>query len=160
MFGQAPRFPKTIKEGHMPLTAQTLIALVLSGVFVALALLHLAWALGFRWGGDSLLPQDPDGMPLFSPGAVACLVVALVFLLPAVILLVRVGILPADIPAWVPAAGVWGIAAVLLLRAIGDFRYAGFTKRVRNTEFARRDSLFYSPLCVVLAALCTAVQLL
>jgi len=48
---------------------------------------------------------------------------------------------------------VWLIAAVFALRAIGDFRYVGFFKRIRDTRFARLDTLAYSPLCAVLGVL-------
>jgi hypothetical protein len=39
------------------------------------------------------------------------------------------------------------------LRAIGDFRYVGFFKRIRDSKFARLDTLAYSPLCAALAVL-------
>ena len=52
----------------------------------------------------------------------------------------------AEIAAWV-------FAAMFALRAIGDFRYVGFFKRIRDTRFARLDTLAYSPLCAVLAVL-------
>ena len=39
---------------------------------------------------------------------------------------------------------------VLLLRAIGDFNLVGFFKRIRGSAFARMDTWFYSPLCVLL----------
>jgi hypothetical protein len=40
----------------------------------------------------------------------------------------------------------------LFARAIGEFKYVGFFKRVRGSRFARRDTLLYSPLCLWLAA--------
>jgi hypothetical protein len=40
---------------------------------------------------------------------------------------------------------------VLLARAIGDGRTLGFTKRVRDTAFARNDTRLFSPLCLFLA---------
>jgi hypothetical protein len=55
---------------------------------------------------------------------------------------------------------VWGIAAVLLIRAIGDFRYAGLTKRINDTSFARKDTRFYTPFCLALAALSVILQFL
>lgn len=39
----------------------------------------------------------------------------------------------------------------LLARAIGEFKYLGFFKRVHGSRFARLDSLVYSPLCLLLA---------
>jgi hypothetical protein len=38
-----------------------------------------------------------------------------------------------------------------MARAVGEGRYVGFLKRVRNTAFARNDTWLYSPLCVALA---------
>jgi hypothetical protein len=70
------------------------------------------------------------------------------------------GILAIGVPAWVSYGGVWCIAAVLLLRAMGDFRYAGLTKTIRNTSFARKDTRIYTPFCLVMAALCIVIQVL
>jgi len=44
----------------------------------------------------------------------------------------------------------WVLAGVFILRAVGDFRLIGFFKKVKNTEFARYDSLLYAPLCLIL----------
>lgn len=44
-----------------------------------------------------------------------------------------------------------GLAVVLFLRAIGDFRLVGFFKQIRDTRFARLDTILYSPLCLVMA---------
>ena len=45
----------------------------------------------------------------------------------------------------------YGLALGLLARAIGEFNYVGFFKRVRGSRFARLDTLVYSPLCLLLA---------
>jgi len=37
------------------------------------------------------------------------------------------------------------------LRAIGDTRVAGSTKTVRNTDFARADDRYFTPIVVFLA---------
>jgi hypothetical protein len=31
---------------------------------------------------------------------------------------------------------------------LGDFKYWGFFKSIRNNQFAKYDSLYYSPLCL------------
>jgi hypothetical protein len=139
---------------------QVLIALMLAVVFIALGILHVAWGFGLRLGGDSFLPQRPDGTPLFMPGPVACFGAALLCLLTAAVFLARAGFFSAIIPAWITYVGVWVIAAAMLLRALGDFKYSGLTKRIRNTVFARRDTLIYTPFCLVVAALSVAIQLL
>jgi hypothetical protein len=53
-------------------------------------------------------------------------------------------------PRWLYRIGVVGVSTVLAARAIGDRRYVGLFKRVRDTEFARRDTFVYSPLCAIL----------
>ena len=45
------------------------------------------------------------------------------------------------------------VTGLFFLRAIGEFRYVGFFKRVRDTAFAKADTRFYSPLCVFIAVL-------
>jgi hypothetical protein len=43
--------------------------------------------------------------------------------------------------------GVWGLALVFMLRAVGNLRTFGFFKTVTGTPFARWDTWLYSPLC-------------
>jgi hypothetical protein len=43
------------------------------------------------------------------------------------------------------------VALIFAARAVGDFRYVGFFKRVRDSRFGRLDSALYSPLCVFLS---------
>ncbi len=45
------------------------------------------------------------------------------------------------------------VSLLFLGRAFGDFRYVGYTKRIRGTEFAKNDYFIYSPLCLVVAGL-------
>jgi hypothetical protein len=45
---------------------------------------------------------------------------------------------------------LYPLAIVLIIRAIGDFKYVGFFKRIKNTPFARYDTQYYAPLCLYL----------
>ena len=56
--------------------------------------------------------------------------------------------LPRDVLAWL----CYALALGLIARAIGEFKYVGFFKKVRGSEFARTDTLLYSPLCLMMAA--------
>jgi DNA-binding LytR/AlgR family response regulator len=47
--------------------------------------------------------------------------------------------------------GDWAIGIIFLLRAIGDFKYFGFAKRIRHTDFALYDTKIYSPLAFAIA---------
>jgi hypothetical protein len=60
-------------------------------------------------------------------------------------------LLVVSFPDWILKIGLWIIPIIFSLRAIGDFKYIGFFKQVKATEFARLDTVFYSPLCVMIA---------
>ncbi|MEK7859372.1 MAG: DUF3995 domain-containing protein [Elusimicrobiota bacterium] len=127
-----------------------LAAVLLIAAFVALAIIHAYWALGGKRGLSVTVPTR-DGVPLFKPGPFLTALVAAAFLAAAFLVMGRVhwiGGLPPFCFYW----GLWALAVVLLLRAVGDFQSAGLFKRVRDTEFARWDTCFYSPLCLVLAS--------
>lgn len=129
----------------------TTLALVLAAVFVLLALLHVHWALGGRAGWRSIIPEV-GGRPAFEPGTGVTLLVAAALAGSAGLVLATAGLVATPVPdAWlVRASGA--LALVLALRAVGDFRLVGFTKRIRGTRFARMDDALYSPLCLALAA--------
>jgi len=50
--------------------------------------------------------------------------------------------------------------SIFLLRAIGDFNYVGFFKKIKDTNFGKMDSKYYSPLCLVIAIMGFAVKFL
>lgn len=120
---------------------------LLIAVFVGLALLHVFWALGGRTGWLAALPEV-DGRPAFVPSARSAVAVAIVLLLFALLVAAKAGWAPLPIPFSVLRGLNLALALVFLLRAIGDFRLVGFSKRVRGTRFARMDDAVYSPLCV------------
>jgi hypothetical protein len=122
---------------------------------ILLGLLHVYWAAGGKAGKAAAIPTSA-GQPVLNPSALATAMVALGLFAVATLLAVRVGLLQA--PEIVMAnklvrGGAWLIAALFAVRAVGDFRYAGIFKRVRDTRFARLDTWVYSPSCAVLALL-------
>lgn len=126
-----------------------IVAGMLAVAFCALSLLHVGWALGLRGGKVQVLPER-DGAPLFQPGPLPTLVVAAVLFLAALIVTQRAGLGRELLPAVLVGPGCWGVSIVLVLRAVGEFRYVGFFKRVRDTAFARMDTMLYSPLALLL----------
>ncbi len=101
---------------------------------------------------------EKDGVPLFNPGKTATLFIALALLGAAVISLWRVGLFEME-PGWVSVALTWAMVLVFAMRAVGDFRYCGFFKRVKGTAFAQKDTLIFSPLCALLAILALCLSL-
>ncbi|BCQ61583.1 hypothetical protein PBOI14_33330 [Pseudomonas sp. Boi14] len=134
-----------------------LLAQGVAGSFLLISLIHLYWAAGGKRGSDAVIPEVPGpGMtqPAFRPPALATMLVAVALLLVAMLVCLRVGLY---LPTVTHPSLQWVISAIALLmfaRAIGDSELVGFFKEVRDSKFARLDTLFYSPLCVVLGPGC------
>jgi hypothetical protein len=131
-------------------------ALLVSGLLTAIALLHFFWALGGSAGTGTAIPED-NGRPVLTPRPLTTAVVGCALLTAAAIVLGRAGYWGAGLPRWIFYAGTWALAGVFLLRGIGEFRYVGLFKRVRQTRFAKWDTRLFTPLCLVLAILLFAV---
>jgi hypothetical protein len=124
-------------------------------ILLTVAGVHLYWAAGGKAGKGAAVPSA-NGRAVIKPSASATAMVAVGLCATAALLALRIGWL--DLSALpgnslVVRIGTWLMAAVFALRAIGDFRYVGFFKRIRDSRFARLDTLAYSPLCACLALL-------
>lgn len=120
---------------------------VLAATLVALSALHGYWVLGGRVGLDTAIPQVND-QPVFTPGPIATLLVAVLLLAAALILMGRTGVITFGVPNVILWWLSWAVSATFLARAVGDFRLCGFFKRVHGTRFAYWDTRLYSPLCL------------
>lgn len=129
-----------------------LAAGVVAVALAAIALLHVYWGVAGTSGRSSAIPEA-GGRPLFQPTRAACFAVAAALFAATWVLLVSAGHLPALGLPWLGMAGAATVGAVLVARAIGDFRFVGFFKRVHGTEFALLDTRLFSPLCLALGAL-------
>jgi hypothetical protein len=135
-----------------------LIGLSVAVTLLAIAILHGYWA-GSGSAGSGLAVLKKNGVPVFKPGPVGTGLVAVALMLAAAIVIGRLGYwrLPYQ-DAWLRTA-CWMLAAVFILRAIGDFRFVGFFKRGHDSPFARWDTAAYSPLCLLLGLGIAAVDL-
>jgi len=125
------------------------------GILPLRAAVHVYWAAGGKAGKAAAVPTA-EGRAVIGPSALGTAMVAAGLCLIVAILALRIGWLKLPVIAGdyiLVQIAAWLIAAVFALRAIGDFRYIGFFKRIRDTRFARLDTLAYSPLCAVLAVL-------
>lgn len=114
-------------------------------VFFAAAVLHVYWAAGGRWMFDRAVPPS-DGSG-FSPGPGLTLLVAAALAVFGVLVALVAFDRSIALVSWLVGIGV----AILAVRAIGDTKVAGFTKTVRDTEFAIADDRFFTPIVVFLA---------
>lgn len=132
------------------------MAALLVAIFVLLAGLHFYWAARRGAALEGFVPTV-DGTPLITPGRLASLAVGVALLAAAGVVSCRAGLWCALLPPWAARWGIWVIAALFAARAVGDLRYVGFFKRVRDSRFARRDTWIFSPLCAAIAALAALV---
>jgi hypothetical protein len=135
-----------------------LVASILSLIFFSLAVIHIYWGFGGKSGSAAAIPTKENNKPVISPGPVDCFVVGIALLSIGIFVLIKAGIILFGVPAWLLNCGLWVIAAVFFLRAIGEFKYIGFFKKIKTTRFAQMDSKFYSPLCLVVGILCVILE--
>ncbi|MBF0233866.1 MAG: DUF3995 domain-containing protein [Desulfamplus sp.] len=126
-----------------------IISIALTVSFVIIAVLHIFWALGFKFDIRNMIPVV-NGEPLFTPGPVGTFIVAIVLFGFAGVSL-ALGY-PTKVPInylpFLKPAGI-SIGVILLVRAVGDFKYAGFFKRIKDSNFAKYDYWLYSPFCLI-----------
>ncbi|HEY1722524.1 MAG TPA: DUF3995 domain-containing protein [Magnetospirillaceae bacterium] len=123
------------------------IAIIL---LIGIAGLHVFWALGGHIGQSAAVPER-NGKPAFKPGPIATFAVAVALVVAVLLVAAHLGWIASPVPTGLVRVLVWMIVVAFAARAIGDFRYVGFFKRVRDTRFARLDTRVFSPLCAVLA---------
>jgi len=126
------------------------LAVAVCLVFAVLALWHFYMALAPAAGLSSAVPSV-RGKPLFVPSAGATAAVGIALASCAALVAATAGLLPLGLPRLALVWLCYGLALGLLARAVGEFRYVGFFKRVRDSRFAKLDSLVYSPLCLLLS---------
>ena len=133
--------------------------MVLFIVFIMLAVVHFNWAIGGQWGFDSALPTEENGKRVLNPKKRDSVIVGLALTAFALFYLLQTNVLSFELPAWIFEYGGWIIPSIFILRAIGDFNYIGFFKKIRNTQFAKLDTKFYSPLCFAIGLIGLIVQI-
>lgn len=119
-------------------------------VLTVISLLHFYWAIGGKAWLEKSLPTTLDGKTVLQPGRIACMVVGLVLTAFAVVFLEKLAFLQLSLAHMANHYTVFVISIIFLARAVGDFRYVGFTKRIRTTTFGTLDTQYYSPLCLLL----------
>lgn len=122
-------------------------------IFLSISLLHFYWAMGGKYGGVAVLPSKLDGQLLFKPGLLLTLAVAFGLLIFALITLGNLSIFDPWMGLNYFHTGTWLIGCIFIARAIGDTKYIGFFKDIKNTDFARNDSRIYSPLSLMMGAI-------
>ena len=125
-----------------------LIGIVLFLIFIFISAIHFYWGLGGKWGADAAIPSKENSERVINPKLPECFVVAFGLLGFGLFILVKSHVLSFKLPNWLLDYGTWALSLIFILRAIGDFKYFGFFKKIRSTRFGRLDTRYYSPLCL------------
>jgi hypothetical protein len=112
--------------------------------------LHIYWGLGGSWGFAAALPQTASGVRVLNPGPLGCFVIAAGLFGFAALVLGQGGFLQLPLKVAWQCWAMRTLVFIFCMRALGDFHYVGFFKTVKGTLFARLDTAYYSPLCLLL----------
>ena len=136
-----------------------ILSLILFLVFAILSGFHFYWLFGGNYGVRKVIPtkgvdaSNSQAIPPF-----ATLIVALGLLSFGVMYLFKAELITLSIPTWILQYGAWFVPSIFILRAIGEFNYVGFFKKIKDTEFAQADSKLFSPLCLGIGVIGLLIQ--
>lgn len=117
-------------------------------IFLGISSIHFYWAFGGKFGVNAVIPET-KGKAAFKPPVLATIFVAFAMLIGAWLSWTPVGSPESRILIY----GNLAIGIIFLIRAIGDFKYVGFTKKIKDSVFAKNDNRYYSPLCLIISAI-------
>jgi len=134
--------------------------MLLSLILTGLGCLHLYWAFGGQLGFAATLPTKVNGQKVLNPKMSHCLIAGFVFLLFGFLYLMQSGLVVFEGTASILRYAGWMIPTIFIARAVGDFKYVGFFKSIKETNFGKMDSQLYSPIAVTIGLLGILTQLL
>ncbi len=136
-----------------------ILSIFLFLIFAVLGGFHFYWLFGGIWGLEQAIPTKGKVSSLSIP-KIATLLVGVVLVLFGLIYLIKSEFINVQVPSWVTNYGYWFIPSIFILRAIGEFKYVGFFKKIKHTEFAKADSKIFSPLCLIIGIIGILIQLM
>jgi len=131
-----------------------ILALIDILIFAFIASIHFYWAFGGRRWASAAIPHldNSQQRPLFTPGPLTTIAVGIGLICFAWILALKAGFMNSSLlSANVISYFSISIAIIFFLRAIGEFNYVGFFKKIKHTEFGQMDTRYYSPLCLLIS---------
>ncbi|NCP84775.1 MAG: DUF3995 domain-containing protein [Bacteroidetes bacterium] len=124
-----------------------ILSILLSLIFFGLAILHFTWVFGGKTGFIESLPTNENGIRVLNPTKLDSAIVGIGLTFFGLFYVFHLGLIYFKLPYWMHISGLWIIPIIFIVRAIGDFKYVGFFKRIRKTNFAKLDTKYFSPLC-------------
>lgn len=117
-------------------------------IFLILSAIHFNWVFGGKFGFDNALPTKENGTRVLNPRKIDSAIVGVGLLLFAIYYMIVGKYIQIDLPNWITNYLGWIIPIIFIFRAIGEFKYVGFFKKIKETTFGKFDSKYFSPLCL------------
>ncbi|WP_298220898.1 DUF3995 domain-containing protein [Flavobacterium sp.] len=136
------------------------LSILLSCILIGLGSIHFYWAFGGKFGFARTLPTKITGEKVLNPKKIDCLIVAFVLTLFGVFYAIESGLIVFKLSEWIISYVSWIIPIIFILRAIGEFKFVGFFKSVKETNFGKSDTKIYTPLCLIIGILGITITLL
>ncbi len=128
-------------------------------IFVVLSGIHWNWVFGGNWAYDNAIPTYVNGKKLFSPKKIESTFVALGLLLFATYYFLISNFISINFPNWISIYVGWIISIIFIIRSVGEFKYLGFFKKIKTTNFGNLDSKLFSPLCLTIGLIGIVIEL-
>ena len=137
-----------------------ILSILLSLVLLGLGFIHFNWVFGGKFGFSESLPTKVNGERVLNPKKIESAIVGIGLIAFGIFYFFKSGLIDYNLPEWILKYGGWIIPIIFLLRAIGEFKYVGFFKSVKNTKFGVLDTKFFSPLCLAIGIFGIIIQLM
>jgi len=130
-------------------------------ILFSISLIHVYWAFGGTLWVDAVIPTKTANEKAMNPPKALTFLVAIVIGAFAVVYAEKIQLFALNsMPIWLQDYGLYVVASIFIIRAIGDFKYVGFFKKTKATEFAVNDTKYFSPLCLFLGVVGLLIEYL
>lgn len=137
-----------------------ILSVILFLIFCNLGGFHFYWFFGGTWGLAHVFPTKDDAAHVLRIPKFATLIVALALVAMGLLYLIKSGIISFALPTFITNYVYWIIPSIFILRAVGEFKYVGFFKKIKGTKFASADTKIFSPLCMVIGIIGFLIQVI
>jgi len=135
------------------------LSILLVIVYAVIALIHFYWLFGEKWV-DKVLPTDKNGKRVLNPRKFETIIVTLGLLLFAFYYLLKIELFEVEVPKLITKYSGWIISSIFIIRAIGDFKYVGFFKKIKNTKFAEFDTKYFTFISLIIGFIGMIIELI
>jgi hypothetical protein len=135
-----------------------ILSILLSILLIVLGIIHFNWGIGGEFGFSESLPTKENGERVLNPKKIHSTIVGIGLTAFGIFYILKSGLIEYNFSEWIMQYVGWVIPIIFLLRAIGEFKYIGFFKSVKSTEFAKLDYKLFSPLCLIIGIIGIIVQ--